>query len=180
MKNMLLGAMAIGAAGLSVAIPTDASAASLLGETVGIEYLFPNDATSFQDYGNILVGAGVEANLLGAIDLDIGANTITVSAIVGGFFFPASFNGWLIADVLGNIGNFTGLALVSSTFANVTSSFNANEIFLNFGASEFNEQGSTAVFSYDVAAAVPLPATLPLLLVAGGALAFLRRSRRAS
>lgn len=176
------------AAALSLAAFTSAplAAATLVGETVGIDYIFGPDENSVlvdDGNGNFVVGAGAETSYFGNLEVDVSGNQLTINSLRDADFQSVeAFNGLRISDVLGAFGDFLSISLVSSDFIAPLLSFDAENLYVNFAGSGFTEQGEQVVINFTVAdsvAAVPLPASLPLLLAGVGGFAALRRRRKA-
>lgn len=152
-----------------------ASAASFDGKTVRVQQVF--EGAIFNPL-NVLVGPGVEYT--SGYDLDIFGTFFTVSFDVStGLTQTALGNGPSIFDIFESLPDIIGVSLVSYDFANApTVTFNANEIFTDFGAAGL-AVGKSATFEVFFApvADVPVPAALPLMLGALGGLAMLHRRR---
>ena len=183
-KRIAIAVLACAPAGLAV---TAAEAATLDGLTLSVEYLHPDTSSVYiGSSGPFTVGTGVDAtiNVEGVTDilLDFAANTLTVTlntVLTMPTWNATTFNGLHV--MLGSGGSFTGFSLVSSDIAPVTTSFDPDELFINWaGASYLNGNTLSFDIGYAAPAAVPLPAGLPLMAAGVGALAVLGRRRRAA
>lgn len=103
----------------------------------------------------------------------VGTSFALASQVVWNFYEATSLN--LGAKLIGAV--LAPNATVSNFSGSMEGSIFANSIFLTNG--EVHQQGFTGTLPMDVeVAAVPLPATLPLMFGALGGLALLRRRRR--
>lgn len=150
-----------------------ANATLLNGQTVSFQYLFPTISSDYSSTanGNYVVGSGVEV-LNGVCcsfegTVDISDNNIRVNFHGNGGYSSAAFNGFLISDVLGQIGDFTSVSVNGATnmggfdISDVT--FDANHIWVNWQGLNF---APGVVVSVDIngnSSDVPEPASLALI-----------------
>lgn len=168
----LLAALTIGAG------PITAEAATLTGDTVNVEL-----STGFGgSYGlqSSVVGAGDEGNYFNDqfYDFDGDANTFSIlsSANFCGMSSCAG-SGDIVSWALTSLdfgSALTGVTILSSIGGAVIDSFTADSVFFHWTEASIPE-GTYFTLKFQTAAAVPLPAGLPLLLAGLGGLAMLRR-----
>ena len=180
-KGMVSG---LAVAGLLVVGLQAAQAATLTGVELAADYLLPDSSTTYPGgtpTGPFTVGAGVDAviNVEGVTDLslDFDSNMLTVTlntTLTNPTWNTASFNG---IHITAASGMFTSFGLSSATISPITTSFDADELFINWAGASYVD-GSTAVFDigYEVAS-VPLPAGFPLVLTGLFGFAWLRRRK---
>lgn len=146
------------------------SAATLIGDTVTVEYVFPDTVTPAGCCGfpvNITGAVGTSERVVDSFPsgpffgVDLETNSVIVDFIQSTLFTPpsATFDGLWISNIDDLI---IGVIVAGIDASRVT--FGDNEIFINFQNLSF-AQGATVTVSLE-SAAVPLPAALPLL--AGG------------
>jgi hypothetical protein len=119
---------------------------SLIGHTIGYEYLVPAKNNVDFNPGPITVGSGIEVPRLNRdpffSNLDIGESTLTFNTTISGLTFPVfDFNGIHISDINGELPPITGVNLVSTSIAGLTASdieFDADNIYVNFSAVTLN------------------------------------------
>lgn len=165
--KQLVGALCLLSLGVSSA------QASIIGQTVRIDWLYPDSSTVFDTSGNVVVAdPGVEWFAgSGVGNIDVSDGTITIENQTQGWSV-ASFNGFRFTDVLGAIGDFTSFSLVSITgFAPPIApalSFTADELLVNFtptgDENVADGVGQVYTFAFTIGA-VPVvePASLALL-----------------
>lgn len=166
MTRLLLAALFVGSAAPALA------ATDFTGSSVTASLLYPDTATTYAGPVSALVGPGVEFGQ-GAFapaqgSLDIGANTLTYSANVGGQYSQAGFNGFRVdfARAIANVSFLGGKAPTGF-------SFGGNSVFLNvagqsYGASDFTSLSVTAV---------PEPAMWGLMVAGFGLVGLVARRR---
>jgi PEP-CTERM motif len=167
--------------------------AGFLGNTLLIEWYFPDLGTVIATE-NPVVGGGIEfVGRFGGPDIDVADTTIQFTGAVSGSFSPASFNGFVFTDSLNSIDDILGVSIQSQTgytdFDAADISFTANSISVNFqGATSIDgADGNQVTLSVRFAdgnggngGQVPEPATLALLSIGIAGLAFMRRRKRAT
>ena len=168
-----------------ILVPAGAVTAGVIfdGETVRVDYLFPNTST-VHDTATVVVGPGVELSSwpMGQnwLDIDIADTNILITHLIDQSYNPGAFNGPLFADALASIPSVNSVTINPATdmpgfdISRVT--FDDDNIWVNFESLSF-VQGN--VVSLDVEAdIIPEPATLSLLALGGlGPLARRRRKR---
>jgi hypothetical protein len=143
-------------------------ATSILGDTVTIQYLFPDSSTQFGlSATGTVTATGVTLNLFGNQSVTVFGNDVQMlgTAAGGSGFSPASFNGVSIQD-LTNPTAFSGFSIDPAT---TISAFNISDVSISAGLLFVNYQGlstplgSLAQVDFTASAAVPEPGTLPLI-----------------
>jgi hypothetical protein len=121
---------------------------SLIGHTIGYEYLVPAKNNVDFNPGPITVGSGIEVPDLSRdlffSNLDIGESTLTFEAS-GPTLGVVDFNGIHIFDINDELPSITGVNLVSTSIAGLTTSdieFDADNIYVNLSGTMF-ERGFT-------------------------------------
>ncbi|MGB0631088.1 MAG: PEP-CTERM sorting domain-containing protein [Alphaproteobacteria bacterium] len=184
-KLFLAGVSALAAA----FVGASASATTITGETVRVDWIIHQSGFSPSTFGTAttVVGPGLELpNFSGLLDIDLGANTITLTKATSNVGFGGApsfdFNGFVFTDINGTISDFTSFSILSQTavagsgLSAANLSFDANELRIDLGATSWNSlNGSTATFSF---ATVPEPGVIVLFAVGIGGLACARRRRR--
>jgi PEP-CTERM motif len=157
-----------------------ATAGTILGDTVTIEYLYPDSATL---YGLSATGTvtptGVTLNLFGEVSVTVFGNDVQMIGTGGGTYSAAAFNGVSVQDIT-NPSAFTGFSVDAAT---TIGGFNLSDIAISGGLLYINYEGlpaptgALAQVDFTSSASVPEPGTLPLLTVGllGAAGIFRRR-----
>lgn len=165
MKRVLASAVAL--AVLMLCAHPRAHAAFLDGQTLGYEYLFPDLGTVFFST-SFVVGAGVElpnmtSEFSAPASVDVSDTNIFIDFLVDRVFSPGSFNGFHMFDLLGTIESFGSVGITLATnlagFNSSLISFDANNLFVNFDALDFD---ANSIVSIDIRP-VPEPSTLLLV-----------------
>jgi hypothetical protein len=159
-----------------------ASAATLIGDTVTVQYLFPDTGTPAGCCGfpvDITGAVGTAERVVDSFPggpyfgVDLETDSIKVDFIQATVFTPpsATFDGLWISNIDNLI---IGVIVAGIDASRVT--FGSNEIFINF-QNLFFTRGATVTVSLQ--SAVPLPAALPLLMGGLGLMGWMaRRTRR--
>jgi hypothetical protein len=177
-------------AGLALALAATvaaapASAALMQGQTLKVEYLYPDLNTQFAGPLDITGGgAGVTMFIGSDMTVTLGDDTIYTSEddFVGGFYNPAQFNGLHIWDANNVVAPFTSVSLLHNDYLGFNMSrvsFDADNIFIDFTGLNFTV--SPSVLSLQVnGGGAPEPAAWALMISGFGLTgATLRRRRRA-
>jgi hypothetical protein len=142
--------------------------ADIVGDTVVIQYLFPDSGTLFGlSSTGVVTASGVSLNLFGNQQVTVFGTDVQMVGInaAGSFFQPATFNGVSIQD-LTNPSAFTGFSVDAAS--NVVG-FNISDVSLSGGLLFINYQNlqtpfnSLAQVDFTSTAAVPEPNSLALL-----------------
>ncbi len=159
----LLAATAIATA----AIAAQASATVLLGNSVGIQYIFPDIVSVYQDLGSNLVGTDGPTAFPGYFNFSFTDTTATTSDFQFSSSWTATdFNGFHLYDVNGTIAPITSVSINAVTnmvgldASRIT--FDANNIYVNWNGLSFD--GGTVVTLDINAAGVPEPASWALMI----------------
>jgi hypothetical protein len=150
----------------------EAEASILLGETVGYQYLFPDQSTVLYQAPDFVVGAGVELPALyfppiDVATLDVSDQNILLDFYAAGTNGVTAFSGFRLHDALGAIPAFTTVTLNAATnmagLTNARVTFDADNIYVNLQGLSYNE---LTIVSIDVGSnevgAVPLPGGLAI------------------
>lgn len=167
-----------------LALAASSAQASLLeGKTINYQYYYPTITSAYPNAsnGDHVVGSGVEvpniSENVGA--LDISDTNLYVDYALSGSWNGASFNGFEISDVLGQIDSFAAVTINAATnlagFDASRISFDADHIWVNWQGLTFT---SDTVVSLDIKGGDKIPEPGSLALVAlglAGASGLLRR-----
>ncbi len=152
-------------------VATNSFAAISVGDSIQVQYLFPNasnviqtDSTTFTGSGDTLpIGPGYGTIFLGA-------NSVLFDGTCCSSYAGASFNGVELTD-LTNGGAFAGWTLQpGATFSPLVESMSGGSIFMNWQSSSDIGQATVA--------GVPEPTTWAMMLIGLGGLGAAMRSRR--
>jgi len=182
MKLIVLAALAAGIAAPAIAGPFD-------GATVHTKYLFSDQGSTYQDFGDTTVsGDTLLASSLGdvgGVDLHANGSNLNVTfnqGFDGDLWMPASFNGFVVFDDTNSLAAITGVSINGSTtlggFDNSRITFDADHIFVNWQGLTFNN-GDVLSLSANTGA-VPEPASWALMLGGFGLVGGAMRSRKAA
>jgi hypothetical protein len=141
-------------------------ATSILGDTVTIEYLYPDSSTQFGlSATGTVTASGVTLNLFGNQTVTVFGTDVQMLGTISSGFASAAFNGVSIQD-LTNPAAFTGYSLDPAT---TIGAFNISDVSITSGLLYINyqglstPQGSLAQVDFTSASSVPEPGTLPLI-----------------
>jgi hypothetical protein len=158
--------------------------ASILGDNITIQFLYPNQATQFGLSSTGVVGpGGVNLDLFGNSSVTVYDDHVDMTGLRNSFFQAAAFNGISVQD-LTNPGAFNGFSIDPAS--NVTG-FDLSRVSISGGLLFVNYQGfvidtsSLARVDFTTApATVPEPGSMLLLAsgLAGFAAPIRRRIRR--
>jgi hypothetical protein len=139
-------------------------ATSILGDTVTIEYLYPDSSTQFGlSATGTVTATGVTLNLFGNQTVTVFGTDVQMVGTINSDFGSAAFNGVSIQD-LTNPSAFGGYSVDPAT---TIGAFNISDVSISAGLLYINyqslntPQGSLA--QVDFTSAVPEPGTLPLI-----------------
>lgn len=163
--NCFAGAIALIATLACVAAP--AQATLLTGQTVRLEHSFP---TVDANIGSVdaVVGEGSEwaTGFAGIYSVDVSDTMLSITFLNnrGTWTTSTAFNGLQLVDINNTIAAFTSATLVSSNFGFSQSfvTFDANNIYVNFGAYGSTPAGGTINIAIG-GADVPEPASIALI-----------------
>ncbi len=148
-----------------------AANADFIGNTVNVEFLFPNQGTNCCGSFDVLVGAGQELEP-GDVPLynpqayvDISSTQIEYGQIGGTNYVAGAFNGLSFNDVFSSIADIIGVSINAATnlagFDMSRVTWDADNIFINMQSLSASE-AHRVVLDIEFAA-VPEPGTLALL-----------------
>ncbi|MBL4811099.1 MAG: VPLPA-CTERM sorting domain-containing protein [Rhodobacteraceae bacterium] len=176
MSNKFLAA-ALPALALSLAAGS-ASAATLAGDTVGVSF-----DPSFYNNPSVSVGAGIDLTISAfEFDFDAGVNGDELVFNDNGGFFPVGSSLTLYDLDFSGGETLVGFDLSYTSLDNLAYTFTDTSITFTYATSGTGPNFGAAIYGtfLTVPSAVPLPASLPLLIAGLGGLTALRRKRRAS
>jgi hypothetical protein len=163
-----------------------AAAQGLSGATVDVTTRYPVATTVYSDpFTSVVVGDGVEYPLgsfptyNSNFSVDVAANSLTITNLVGTSFGDTAFNGFALS-VLSGPSILSASVNASSTFSPIDLFVQDGTLFANFAG--VSAAGGSSVINFttssDVAAAVPEPGTWAMMLVGFGAIGASMRRRR--
>jgi hypothetical protein len=164
MRGSIILGLAAGIALLGQALPVEAG---LLGSTVDVSVLFPDQATLFLDAGNKVVGDQIEypvgsfSSYNANLSVDITDTQIIVSLNgTDTLFSSATFNGLAITDLSGSFASALGDGSSGFNPNNIT--IVGNTLFLNFQGIPTSQAGDISTIDIETAATTePEPGTTP-------------------
>ncbi|UUR07740.1 PEPxxWA-CTERM sorting domain-containing protein [Sphingomonas glaciei] len=180
LKNLLI----LGA-GISM-FTAPAAAQGLMGATVDLTTRYPNATAVYSDpFTSVVVSDGVEYPL-GSFptynpnfSVDVAANSLTITNLVGTNFGDTAFNGFALS-VLSGPSILSASVNPSSAFSPINVFVQNGTLFANFAG--VSTTGGSSVINFttsrDVAAAVPEPGTWAMMLLGFGAIGASMRRRR--
>lgn len=169
-------------------LAASASQAGFVGNTVHADFRYPTVGAGFYDYGNAVVGAGVEfaaAANTNYLFFDLTDTTITIGASPGTVGFASgAFNGFGFDDVLSAIDDIVSVSIDATTslsgFGASRLGFTADQILINLESLYF-QQGERLVLNVAFRnTSVPEPASLALVGLALAAASGAARRKRAN
>jgi hypothetical protein len=175
---------ALALAALAAGVAQPALAGTFDGTTLHTRYLYPEQGSIYQDFGDITVsGDTLLAAGLGTGGVDLHANGSNLNATFNNgasSWNSASFNGFVVFDDTDSLSAITSVTINSSTtlggFDSSRVTFDADHIFVNWQGLAFHDGDivSLAVNS----GAVPEPASWAMMLGGFGLVGGAMRSRR--
>lgn len=173
--------------GLALLLAIGSSSAiggSILGDTVTIEYLYPNSTTLYGlSSTGVVTASGVTLDLFGNQSVTVLPNSVEMQEVLstGSFFQSAAFNGVSVQD-LTNPSAFSGFSIDPAT---TIAAFNISDVSLTGGLLFINYQGLTTPFPSlaqvdftTSTTATPEPSALLISLLGLGAIVAMRRRMR--
>ena len=171
---------AFAASVLAMAIAAPANAALLLGKTIQLSYLFPDQGSIFEGPNNNTVGTTGDTVFFGLVHATPGDRTLTVTLPgFSGGFSGGSFNGVRLHDAFNTVAAFTSVTV--SSLSNVAGfdasrvSFDADNIYLNFSGLNIRSDFFAQV---DIGGGVPEPAAWALMIAGFGLVGAAARRRQ--
>ena len=170
-------------AATAIATAFSAPASALLtGNSVGIQYIFPDITTVYQDLGSNLVGTDGPTAFPGYFDFSFTDATATASAFqFGGSWTSTSFNGYRLYDFNNTIAAFTSVTInPASNMVGLDASritFDANNIYVNWNGLAF---APATIVTLDIngGSAVPEPASWAMMIGGFGLVGAAMRRRK--
>ena len=161
------------------ATATPAAAALLLGETVQLSYIFPDQGTTFEGPNAVFVNGTNSTTFFGRVIATPGDTSLAITFQGGGGTFnPTSFNGVGLFDGNNSIASFTAATIASVNnfgFDASRISFDADNIFLNFRGLNFDNSSNLTI---SINGGVPEPTTWALMIGGFGMVGAAMRRRK--
>lgn len=139
--------------------------ADILGDTVHVQYDYPDMSSDFGDVGNFTVPSS--GNAFGLANFTLSANQILVTSATSQDFVYSAFNGLEFDDISGDPMIVNAVLDPLSTYTAGVVSFTSNAVFLNLSNSHA-DAGQTAIIDLTFAtpppsAVTPEPSSIALL-----------------
>jgi|SRR5271157_313357 len=155
------------------------ASAGILGDTVKIDYLYPDSSTSYGlSTTGVVTGAGLGLDLFGLQQVTAYSDHVDIVAITSSFWIATAFNGVSVTD-LTNPGIFTS-ALADA--ASTDPGFDNSRVWVTGGVLFINMEGISTVTGglarTDFTTGTPTPEPGSLLLLGSGFLGVLGTMRR--
>lgn len=156
------------------------ASALLVGNSVGIQYLFPDITTVYEDLGSNLVGTDGPTPFTGYFDFSFTDATATASAFqFASSWTTTSFNGFRLYDLNGTIDAISSVTINPvSNMAGLNASritFDANNIYVNWNGLNFDQN---TVVTLNINGAVPEPASWAMMIGGFGLVGAAMRRRK--
>ena len=170
-------------AATAIATAFSAPASALLtGNSVGIQYIFPDITTVYQDLGSNLVGTDGPTAFPGYFDFSFTDATATTSAFqFASSWTTTSFNGFRLYDFNNTIAAFTSVTInPASNMTGLDASritFDANNIYVNWNGLNF-DSGTIVTLDINGGSAVPEPASWAMMIGGFGLVGAAMRRRK--
>ncbi len=155
------------------------------GQTINYQYYFPNLTIPYAsaENGNYLVNSGIEiSNVVdgyGAIDFS--GDGFVVSFTNDSSFSSATFNGFVVSDILSTIDSFTSFNLVANTGVLGTPilNFDENNLYVNWQGLNFGRGDLIFTVNTDnFINPIPEPEIHAMLIVGFGLIGYTVRRRK--
>ncbi len=137
---------------------TVAAHADILGDSVHVQYDYPDMGTNFGTVGDFTVPAS--GNAFGLANFTLSANQITVTSAINQTFFFSAFNGLEFTDISTDPMITNAVLDPASTFMTGVVSYTSNSVFLNLSNTSATA-GQTAIIDLTFATPVPPAAVTP-------------------
>jgi len=142
------------------------ASASIIGDTVDIQYLYPNITTQFGlSASGVVTGAGISLNLFSLQLVTVYGDHVDITAITTSFFQSASFNGVSVQDLTNPLAFASASADAASTdvgFDNTRVSIVGGLLYINM-QSISTTTGQFARTDFSGGTTTPEPSSLVLL-----------------